>query len=302
MTVCIAAICDNSMLIGASDRMVTSGDIQFEPQRTKIISLTSSIVVMTAGDVAIQTEALQEVSAVIEQRVRDEPQNWWMVRDVAFLYRDAYNRARLRRAENKVLAPLGLNSETFLLRQQQIEPGLLRQLAVDLKNFYAPSASAIFAGVDYNGPHIYDALNSDITCRDLIGFSAIGAGDWHANSQFMFAGHTRTKPFPETLLLTYAAKKHAEVAPGVGEATDMFLIGPNLGTYLAVGDHVLTNLARIYRDNRKQLQRVAQRAERAVNIYVNELLSAAVVREQGEIPQGEGESPEPELEEDANNN
>ena len=56
-----------------------------------------------------------------------------------------------------------------------------------------------------------------VACYDMIGFAAIGIGGWHAQSRFMFAKHTRRSPQPETLLLTYSAKKQAEVAPGVGK-------------------------------------------------------------------------------------
>lgn len=250
---------------------------------------------MIAGDVAVQTEAVQEVASVVGRRVQDEPDNWWNVGDVASLYSEAYNRARLKRAANKVLAPLGLNAGTFLQWQQQMDPALLLQLASDMKSFYSPQTSVIFAGIDPTGPHVYVANNSDITCKDYVGFAAIGAGDWHANSQFMFNGHTVKRPFPETLLLTYSAKRHAQVAPGVGEATDMFIIGPQLGTYLSIGDHVLEKLARIYRDSRKRLQRVAQQAEKDINSYVEELRAAAIGKPQGEISESQGEHPETEL-------
>jgi hypothetical protein len=54
---------------------------------------------------------------------------------------------------------------------------------------------------------------------------------------------------PETFLLTYAAKKRAEVAPGVGEVTDMFVIGPLLGFSTDVGTDVLEKVDAVYRKN-----------------------------------------------------
>ena len=99
----------------------------------------------------------------------------------------------------------------------------------------------------------------------------------------MFAGHTRLKSFPETLLLVYSAKKRAEVAPGVGEATDMFMIGPRLGSYTEVGDHVLTRLKKIYIDELKREQKAASKAKESVNKYVEELGTAAS-QEQATIP------------------
>jgi hypothetical protein len=66
MTVCIAARAER-IVIGATDRMLTAGDVQFEPSAgSKIILLSSSIFMMTAGDAALQAEisgmVLKEIS------------------------------------------------------------------------------------------------------------------------------------------------------------------------------------------------------------------------------------------------
>jgi len=77
-----------------------------------------------------------------------------------------------------------------------MSPELVRDLSSQLQTFelYAPVA-AIICGMDKDGAHIYVARNSQIENRDWIGFAAIGAGDWHSNSQFMLAKHTREKLF-----------------------------------------------------------------------------------------------------------
>jgi hypothetical protein len=86
MTVCVAAICkslvsDLPTILGASDRMLTAGDIQFEPQQSKIVALTTSIAIMIAGDSAMQAEVMQNVNADVYRRIEAEPKNWWNVRD-----------------------------------------------------------------------------------------------------------------------------------------------------------------------------------------------------------------------------
>ena len=68
MTVCIAAIAGKTV-IGASDRLVTAGDVQFEPSRPKIRALTNSVVVMTAGDAWLQAEVLDGVTADVQAAV-----------------------------------------------------------------------------------------------------------------------------------------------------------------------------------------------------------------------------------------
>jgi len=199
---------------------------------------------------------------------------------VVELYRVYYNNIRLTMADQHILAPLGLNSNSFINRQKEMDSGFVRQIATELLHYEIPGIEVIFAGNDISGIHLYVANNDKITCRDNVGFAAIGVGYWHANSQMMFAGHTRRKSFPETLLLVYSAKKRAEVAPGVGQATDMFAIGPTLGSYVEIGDHVIANLERIYQIEQKREQRAARRAKESVEEYVQALTATKPAEEQ----------------------
>ena len=291
VTVCIAAMCDEHTILGASDRMLTAGDVQFEPQETKLVQMTTSIVVMVAGDSGMQVEILQKVQADVKNRINLQPDNWLNVADVAALYRNYYNEARQARAANAILAPLGLNENTFVSRQKEMDSDFIKMVATELLHFVPPLVSAIFTGVDNTGAHIYVFHNSDLSCHDGVGFAAIGIGSWHAESQFMFAGHTRHRSFPETLLLTYSAKKRAEVSPGVGEATDMVMIGPRLGSYIIVGDHVLGELEKIYRGTQKREKAAALISNAKVKKYVEELVGEPP-KEQAAIPSdGGGDSP-----------
>src|SRR6185503_18005785 len=97
-----------------------------------------------------------------------------------------------------------------------------------------PDTGLIIAGIDGGGAHLYAGQEGKFSCEDAVGFAAIGAGSWHAQSQFMFARYTRSMPAAKALYLVFAAKKRAETAPGVGPETDMFIIGPQPGTYQEV--------------------------------------------------------------------
>ena len=143
-----------------------------------------------------------------------------------------------------------------------------------------PAVEALITGIDSTGAHIYVVTNTEVACRDAAGFAAIGAGCWHANSQFMFAGHTRFSPLPESLLLTYAAKRRAEVAPGVGVGTDMFTIGPQLGSYRQIEEGIINELANIYKRTRSRASRSLKISNREVNQYVEELGRRAAQQEQ----------------------
>ena len=280
MTVCVAAMCNTGAVLGASDRMLTAGDIQFEPTQIKVVQLTSSIAVMVAGDSSAQAEILQEVRRDVQERVKQDPTNWWLVKDVAELYSHYYSRVRAKRAERAILNPLGLTQNTFITQQGQMAESLVRQLATELINCSMAQVAVIIAGTDPQGTHIYTVHDATVDCYDHVGFAAIGSGRWHANSQFMFAQHHRNKPFPETLLLTYAAKKRAEVSPGVGEGTDMFTVGPELGSYVQVYRPIVDDLEKMYQATCERERKASLEADEEVNKYVQNLIDAATPKEQ----------------------
>jgi hypothetical protein len=126
-------------------------------------------------------------------------------------------------ATNQILAPLGLDHTTFITRQREMSDGFISDITSAIVNLQA-GVETIFAGLDDTGAHIYKVDDSGMTCCDSVGFAAIGSGARHAESQFMLANHSRNSSIVDTLLLTYIAKKRSEVAPGVGEETDIFFI------------------------------------------------------------------------------
>jgi hypothetical protein len=72
------------IIFGISDRMVTAGDIQFEPPQPKIYPLTTSIVAMVSDeDAALHAEILQDLSFDVADRVDKNPADWLEVEFVA---------------------------------------------------------------------------------------------------------------------------------------------------------------------------------------------------------------------------
>jgi 20S proteasome alpha/beta subunit len=283
MTVCVAAICEGR-IVGASDRMLTAGDIEFEPEQSKIFQLTTSVGCMIAGDSALQAEILPRLRSEIHQRIDIDPENWWLIRDVAALYFHHYAEVKKARIERQLLSPLGLTHESFLSRQKELSPELVMRLSTDMVNFGMPDVETIVCGIDPEGPHIYVVRNSGISCLDQVSFAAVGSGAWHASSQLMFAGHTRMRLMPATLFLVYAAKKRAEVAPGVGVGTDMFIIGPALGNYLEVGTHVLNELESCYQSIRDEATKTREAADTRIATYVEQLTGAAAAPQEQSSP------------------
>jgi hypothetical protein len=292
MTVCVAVICEkNHTIVGASDRMLTAGNVQFSPPSSKAYKLTSSISVMVAGDMSIQAEIIGGVFARIGETLAEQSTPAWLnVKDVALMYVERFNAIKARRGEADFLLPIGLNFETFVARQKELAPELVRMIATELIGKALPGTEAIIAGVDSSGAHIYVVENGTLACHDAAGFAAIGNGWYHANSSLMFAKHSKDGTFPRALCLTYTAKKRAEVAPGVGIETDMFAV-QGLGSYFAIGEHVVDDLEAGYQESTKAHAEADQIAERKANEFYDRLIKT--VKQSGQEEQQTTESAPP---------
>jgi hypothetical protein len=327
LTVCIAAICGKNSIFGACDRMLTSGDIEFEPAldaiskpiisypgsmgfntNAKIFPLTNSIVALTAGDSGLQEEILQSVCAVIQSKLQEPPPRWYTVREAVDVYLWCYDLAKAKRAQSAIYAPLGLDKKTFIERQGQMSDGFVSEITKQLQRFdsiFADSygVETILTGIDEDGglrrPHIYSVIKSTrgdvVTCCDSVGFAAIGSGARHAESQFMMAGHTPFSELPETLFLTYLAKKRSEVAPGVGEGTDMFAIGPQPGSFAMLGnipDFDMKKLESLHKLVEKGQANIFKKAKSETKAYIDNMFKVRA----SQLQQQQNPNPPTELE------
>jgi len=280
VTVCVAGIAEKGILVGASDRMLTAGDVEFEPDQSKIWTFSASIVALVSGDAGIQSDLLKEVEKQVRLWINKDPKEWVRVRDVVDLYCKEYRLLLRKRAESALLYPLGLTLESFLAKQKEMSPELVIGLSDKLSTFeMAEEAQTIFMGMDNDGPvgvsgeklnyaQLYVLDRDKFSWATTVGFAAIGIGKFHAESQFMIAGHSPSRPFHETVFQTYAAKKRAEVAPGVGKFTDMVVIGPGLGSLLKIEDKHIQGLDEIYQRYIVSTSRITKRTLDKVKGYV----------------------------------
>ena len=88
----------------------------------------------------------------------------------------------------------------------------------------------LIAGVDATGAHIFRVHYSGIVggswlewCNRL-GFRAIGSGAMHSAILLSLDEQNRNVNIDHTIYNVYSAKRSAEVAPGVGPATDIAVI------------------------------------------------------------------------------
>jgi 20S proteasome alpha/beta subunit len=274
------------MIIGASDRMLTAGDIEFEPPQNKIIPLVISghAVALTAGDTAAQTEICARTFQELGRRTVTD------VSEIAEVYARNFGEYRRTRAERTILAPLGLDTESFLARQREMLPQLVDRITTELRS-HPLEAETIIAGVDARGAHIYVVGDPGaIACNDNVAFAAIGAGQWHAASQFMFSRYTSQWTFPRASVLTYSAKKRGEVAPGVGRETDMFFIGPGFGRYTYFTNELLEELRRIYEETRHKEDEAAETALKGFEDYVSDTVKKASTQASSQTAQEEADN------------
>jgi hypothetical protein len=99
----------------------------------------------------------------------------------------------------------------------------------------------IVAGMDLTGAHISAVINPGTSVSlDKLGYGAVGSGGIHATISLSLNGQTSRKGLTETLYGVYAAKKSSEVAPGVGQETDIAII--EVGKIFRCGVSILNAL------------------------------------------------------------
>lgn len=144
---------------------------------------------------------------------------------IARFYGKQIQTIKLREAEDLFLAPLGLNADTFLAQQKEMPQHLVSRLTEQMQSYRGEEVEALVIGTSAGYAQIYGVDTKGIvSCYDDVGFAAIGIGAWHAKSRLMQAGYTGQLPFSRAAVLTYAAKKVAELAPGVGTNTDLTFV------------------------------------------------------------------------------
>lgn len=274
MTVCIAALFRfnystdpaapdwGTAVLTASDRMITAGDVEYEPFQIKMGQITPYVAVLIAGDYTVHSHAIKTIHDRVKGSTSYTPFN------IATMYGSAIQEIQKKMAEDSILAPLGLNTDSFLAQQKEMSDQFIANITMQLQDFRGPEVEAIIAGLENNFAHIYTVdQTGSVRSYDDVGFAAIGIGAWHARSTLMQARYVNTWNMAPTLAVTYAAKKSAEIAPGIGSETDIRLIGRH--GIVPVWPNVEERLKEIYEDVRMQTGAIAQQAVKALQDALN---------------------------------
>lgn len=128
MTVCVAAICQWNevnpkvpwvpMIVGAADRMLTAGDVQYEPMQAKIQQIAPRFLVMIAGDASVHAGAIQSSAKRASEAKTSS------TRQLAEIYAEEISAHRNKEAETIILSPLGMTLAYFLKHQNELSQPL----------------------------------------------------------------------------------------------------------------------------------------------------------------------------------
>jgi 20S proteasome alpha/beta subunit len=270
MTVCIAALCGATtnvppIIVTASDRMITIGELEYEPEQTKTIYLASQTVALMAGDMQLHAAVVPKVFVRIRQALADDPSNI-SVADIADFYAQEFAFHRRKLAEREILVPRGLDFDRFLARQSTMAHYQVRDMDDRLAAYYVDS-TAIIAGIDLTGGHIYKISNPGVAaCWNTPFFACTGSGEHVASTQFMVAGFEKRWPLAKAVWLTFAAKTKAEAAGGVGRQTDLVIV--RAGGITAATSEEKERLKRLFGQVTEKEAAAAQEAVAEIEEYL----------------------------------
>jgi 20S proteasome alpha/beta subunit len=266
MTVCIGAICGKGKgVVLASDRMVTGSmpPIEFEHTEDKAYLINDRCLTLSAGDALKPIELLPQVARAMSRTSNPT------IEEIVEKTKIIYQALRADRAEENFLRPRGITIEAFYSKGIAIFPPSLFEYIDHQFVLFNYGLQLIIAGFDGKS-HLYNISNPGVSeCLDTIGFHAIGVGALHALQVFIASRYTINCDLNEALNIVFAAKKKAEVAPGVGEQTDMYYIDE--GGLIKIEDNILEELKRIYGEVTRPMSEEIKQKSELLNGYIEKI-------------------------------
>jgi len=198
--------------------------LEFEHALPKIEEITSSSLVMLAGDALAPTDVIRDVRSEARKEKVTE------IRALANLIAQSLADHRKRLVTENVLRRRGLNSfDEYYERASALPSDLVSTLDTEIAAFEdiheLGDVEILLAGMDATGPHLYlISKPGTSTCFDAIGYHAIGSGEQQAIATISSYGYVDAFNTNTASYIAYEAKRKAERAPGVGRETDIRLI------------------------------------------------------------------------------
>ncbi|HEY8864710.1 MAG TPA: hypothetical protein VIO37_11135 [Candidatus Dormibacteraeota bacterium] len=246
MTICMGAICKDKAdqvaraVVVASDRMVTWAQLtQFEHRVPKFHLMAPAVVGLSAGDALVGTRLIEEALPTAAKATS--------VAEIAESLANSYAAIRISSAEADILRPRGLTMDSYYQMHQSMMVNVVGMLDQQLLG-YDLGVELLLAGVDAAGGHLHTIHNpaGRYLTHDVIGAAAVGSGALHAVQSMIEFRHFGEEALMDTIFRVYAAKRRAEVAPGVGNETDMLYVDSD-GMH-RLGEETLSQLGDLYRE------------------------------------------------------
>jgi len=179
--------------------------LEFEHALPKIEEITSSSLVMLAGDALAPTDVIRDVrNEARKEKVTD-------LRALADLIAKTMANHRKRLVTENVLRRRGLDSfDDYYDRAASLPNDLVSTLDTEIAAFEdvheIADVEILLAGMDDSGPHLYlISKPGTSTCFDAIGYHAIGSGE---NTRLLRYHLTVTSTFSlRTLRYTWRMKR-----------------------------------------------------------------------------------------------
>lgn len=246
MTQLIAAICENgAKVVALSDRMVTTVDrtLAFEPEFPKAVIVARNVLALTAGTIH-EPELIEDVC--IETKSGS-------IVEIAKRLAEKYQELRQTRIQNEILREIGFKSvDDFYNKQKLLHESLILGTN-DRIQHYDLGAHILIVGVDAKA-HLHYVCNPGTwVSYDSIGFLCIGSGDRHAEPVFALHNFTPSLTVREVLYITFEAKKRAEMAGGVGKATDAWVVDKE--AVYEVSQETIAELETVYQQRQDESRR-----------------------------------------------
>lgn len=228
--------------------------VEFETDEKKIEVLAERCVALPAGNSVFATEILDRVRERLGGN-QNPPFG-----QVAQFVREEYEAVRGSKYYETHIFPMlgvdfakhrnvGMPLPVYLEKQS----GVFQQIMMMAQQFNL-GVEFLVAGVDDSGAHVAHVGNPGVISQlQKLGHAAIGSGGIHALTRLSLAAQHRKRGLSETLADVYTAKRAAEVAPGVGDATDLAVIDMDRGVW-SCPQAVLDELEKIHQGITKILK------------------------------------------------
>jgi 20S proteasome alpha/beta subunit len=216
--------------------------IEYEHEIEKIVKVFPNFYVLMAGTVNNAVDIVEKAKSSTK-----ESDSYYKKFEK---FKEAYSVYRKEKIEDVILGTQGFTSITDF---QQRQNTLSKEVVMSIQNLIANAnlqTLMILVALENHKCYI-KVLNHPGDLINPLEYAVIGSGDLHATQSLISARYKKSEDVDTATYLVFEAKKRAEVAPGVGNMTDMIVLYYNDSgelIYKKLTDDELGKLDEVYKD------------------------------------------------------